>query len=294
MARLACECAPMAVPSERLPPLGHLHRPPRKRSSRVISASTSCGALVFAAMCALGSCEPKLVVGERTCSMGGAGGAVPTTAPVSVPWSTRFENGFCDFEEAGGFCVSSGTGSHELVRSPVHSGEFSAAFSIDSADSDIQSRCVLQGELPRAAYYGAWYYVPALATTAGVWNLLHFQGGDPAGDQHGLWDVSLINGSDGSLQLAVYDFLRGQMRLQQDPRPIPIGSWFHLEFYLARATDATGEIALYQDGQLLVEATALVTDDTEWGQWYVGNLADGLTPSESTLYVDDVTIDSTR
>jgi hypothetical protein len=228
--------------------------------------------------------------------MGGAPGDDPSeTGPVTAPWSTGFENGFCDFEQVGGFCVSSGSGSHEVVRSPVHSGEFAAAFSVDSADSSgIQSRCVRQGELPRAAYYGAWYYVPASATNASVWNLLHFQGGDASEATHGLWDVSLINGSDGSLEVAVYDFLRGQMRLQADPRPIPVGAWFHVEFYWARAADTTGNIALYQDGQLMVEASNLVTDDSEWGQWYVGNLADGLTPPESTVYVDDVTIDSTR
>ncbi len=253
--------------------------------------------LLFTAIGTLCSCEPKLVVGAWTCSMGGASNESPTTStPVSSPWSTGFENGFCDFEELGGFCVSSGTGSREVVRSPVHSGEFAAAFSINSADSSgIQSRCVRQGELPRAAYYGAWYYVPAIATHTTVWNLLHFQGGADSSDEaHGLWDVSLISGSDGGLQLAVFDFLRGQMRLQPEPRAIPIGAWFHLEFYLARASDATGEIALYQDGQLVVEASDLMTDDSEWGQWYVGNLADGLTPPESTLYVDDVTIDSTR
>ena len=76
--------------------------------------------------------------------------------------------------------------------------------------------------------------------------------------------------------------------------PIPIGEWFHLELYLKRATDATGEIALYQDGELLIEATDLITDDSSFGQWYVGNYADGRTPADSTLYVDDVTIRSDR
>jgi hypothetical protein len=59
---------------------------------------------------------------------------------------------------------------------------------------------------------------------------------------------------------------------------------------LKRAADATGEVALYQDGELLIQATDLITDDSSWGQWYVGNLAQGLTPPDSTLYVDDVTL----
>ena len=49
-------------------------------------------------------------------------------------------------------------------------------------------------------------------------------------------------------------------------------------------------MALYQDGALLLEVTGIVTDDTDVAQWYVGNLAKALTPPDSTLYVDDVTI----
>jgi hypothetical protein len=76
--------------------------------------------------------------------------------------------------------------------------------------------------------------------------------------------------------------------------PIPIQAWFQLELHLKRAADATGEVALYQDGQLLIDQKGLRTDDTSWGQWYVGNYADALTPPDFTLYVDDVTIRGTR
>ncbi len=47
-------------------------------------------------------------------------------------------------------------------------------------------------------------------------------------------------------------------------------------------------------GQLLVEATGLQTDDTDWGQWFVGNIANALTPPDSTVYVDDITIGTSR
>ena len=43
-----------------------------------------------------------------------------------------------------------------------------------------------------------------------------------------------------------------------------------------------------------VNVTGLVTDPTDWGQWYVGNWADNLTPPASTVYVDDVTIGFTQ
>jgi hypothetical protein len=285
--------------------------------------------LSVAALCSFATCEPRLVVGTwsgageagqpGTAGEGGAGeGGRPgeggqvgdglggengacvgdaatgasTTDPLSVPWSTGFENGFCDFQEVAGYCFADGDGSYELVESPVRSGKYAAAFKINT-QSGYQARCVAQGELPAAAYYGAWYYVPALTTNSSVWNLLHFQGGDPS-SQHGLWDVSLRNGSDGSLEVFVFDFLNSQDRLAPVPRPIPIGAWFHLEFYLRRAADQSGEIALYQDGELVVQASGILTDDTSWGQWFVGNIANALTPADSTVYVDDITIGTSR
>jgi hypothetical protein len=238
------------------------------------------------------ACEPRLSVGEWVCSTDAA--APPDkTAPVAVPWSSGFEDRFCDYYQLAGFCYSDPGASYELVTTPVHSGKYAAAFHVHSdEDMAIQARCVRQGTLPVAAYYGAWYFVPEPARNFANWNLIHFQGGEVSG-LHGLWDVSLVNTSSGELQLIVFDFLNGVVRRPPTPVPIPIGAWFHVQLYLKRAADATGEVALYLDGRKLVEATDLITDDSNFGQWYVGNYANGLMPADSTLYVDDVSIDAT-
>jgi hypothetical protein len=175
------------------------------------------------------------------------------------------------------------------VDAPVHGGRSAAAFSVssDPSGNGVQARCFREGTLPREARYGAWFYIPVLAANTGNWNLIHFQGGD---DLHNLWDVSLGTADDGSLYVYLFDFLNGSIRTPNPAPEVPIGSWFQLEFRLRRAMDATGEVALYQDGALLMELTGLRTDDTDFGQWYVGNYADGLMPPDSTLYVDDVTI----
>jgi len=110
--------------------------------------------------------------------------------------------------------------------------------------------------------------------------------------RHGLWDVSLARRADGSFHVYAYDFLRTQTRDETSGVPVPIGGWFQLEVYLKRATDATGQFDVYQDGELVLSVKGLETDDSDFGQWYVGNLADSLTPAESTLYVDDVSIRS--
>ena len=251
--------------------------------------------LVLAATFAVAACAPTLNVVEWTCSENGEDASVADSSdPVGMPWSTGFENRFCDYTQLAGFCYAARDATYEIVTSPVHSGRYAAAFRVTSGETNgYQTRCVRQGVLPNAAYYGVWYFVPARARNSALWNLLHFRGGD-ASRQHGLWDVSLATRPDGELEATVFDFLNGRTYRVANSRPIPIGEWFHFEFYLKRAADRTGEIALYQDGELLVQAMNIVTDDSEWGQWYLGNLATGLMPADSTLYVDDVTIRETR
>jgi hypothetical protein len=125
----------------------------------------------------------------------------------------------------------------------------------------------------------------------GNWNLFHFEGyvGDT---RHALWDVSLGSTDTEPLSLYVRDFLEGPTVTKRgnEPIPVPIATWFHVEFRFRRAADETGIVALFQDGQLLWTERNRITDDSETSQWYVGNFADNLPLEASTLYVDDVTI----
>jgi hypothetical protein len=173
-----------------------------------------------------------------------------------------------------------------------------------------QSRCIRQGNLPAAAYYSAWYYVPHLArlvqTTDSTapdfsgWNLFHFQGittGENYPGENFHWDVSLVNKDSGALRLEVFSYQFPPSPPDQSNHPsIPIGAWFKIEMYLKRAADETGEVIVYQDDAVIFQLSNLVTDrsNSPFGQWYVGNLAKNLDPPESTVYVDDITISATR
>ncbi|MET0793220.1 MAG: hypothetical protein ABW061_16990 [Polyangiaceae bacterium] len=244
------------------------------------------------------ACEPKLVVGEKQCPPLGDAMAILSTDPITYPWNAGFETDFCEFTQAGGYCTNDARASELIVSSPVHGGRFAASFTVDNTDgAGYQSRCVRRGVLPVAAYYGAWFYLPKLVDNPGKWNLFHFEGGDPADQKnaHELWDASLHYGSNGELQAFVFQFLsKPQVTwTPTNPPAVPIATWFHLQMYLERAADATGTVRLYQDGALLVEIKDVITDDTEWGEWYVGNFSKTLMAPESTLYVDDVSIRDT-
>jgi len=270
-------------------------RPPRRLGAALVVLRMT---LAVTAMTSLGACKQPLVVGEYQCPGASteAGSSPSATDPISVPWSTGFENRFCDYPsvDGPGYCYGFPPVSDRFVTSPVHTGDYALEITIltgTDAGAQPQERCVRQGVLPTAAYYGAWYYIPATATNAGLWNLFHIQGGNADRTSiHGLWDVSLVNGASGELRAHLYGFLDGSAG---DGPPIPIAQWFQLELYLKRAKDKTGEVALYQDGAQVVDFANLITDDSDWGQWYVGNLASALDPPESTVYVDDVTIRAT-
>lgn len=255
----------------------------------------------IAAACLALACEPTVLIGSCSqASTGGGGGeagasASSSTDSVGVPWSTGFEQGMCDYFAEGGYCYARHDATMEIVRSPVHSGQFAAAFNVNgnatnTAEERSQTRCVRQGKLPQSAYYGAWYFVPESHTSDGNWNLFHFLGGVSETDSHPLWDVSLATNTDGELVLSVLNFLKNTHPPLTGVPSIPIGSWFHIEFFLKRSAQANGEVIVKQDDATALHLTNLVTDDTDWGQWYVGNYARKLVPELSTVYVDDITI----
>lgn len=242
---------------------------------------------------AASGCDPTVIVGARLCAQSSPDGVAPDPdAAVGLPWSTGFEDGFCEYTPPLAFCYQAPFAAYQVVTSPVHSGRRAAAFTVRSdLDGGSQTRCVTQGVFPPAAYYGAWYYVPAPATNNSLWNLFHFVSGTSEGGlNQGTWDVSLTSLGDGGLHVSFFDFIGRATPDAGAVPPIPIGQWFHIEVYFKRAKDASGEISVWQDGVLAVRLTNLVTDQGDWGQWYVGNLATALAPAESTIYVDDVSI----
>lgn len=253
-------------------------------------------------MLGLSACRPDVSIGTRTCSEDGSQDPVENedvdaSPPITPGWSTGFENRFCDYRQPAGYCYPDAPGSFEIVSSPHHGGQHAAAFKVTSDDKlTYQARCVRQGSLPTAAYYGAWYYVPGPATVSnnGSWNLFHFNGGVDWDHIDGLLDVSLIN-AKGGLQLAVYGPpLHAQIGSTAGAPVIPYGGWFRIRLYVERTNGTRGNVRLYQNDQQIFDAPNVVIGDWTVGQWYVGNWATGLVPAASTVYVDDVSISATQ
>lgn len=260
-------------------------------------AFTSVTTLLLAAVM---GCEPEMDLGAWKCA------AAPLFIPpdgspepagrdtvVNLDWQSGFEDGFCGYTEARGFCYSAPDAEYRIVDGPAHSGRKAGAFTITTDDSrdGEQARCVREGALPKEAYYGAWFYIPKGTTNNGNWNLMHFRSPSEEAALDGDWDVSVVSTEDGKLAPWLRDYVGGSLIPPSDAAEVPVDQWFSLVLRLRREPTATGVAALYLNGKLVVERTDLVTDDdSTWGQWYVGNLATDLSPSESTIYVDDVSI----
>lgn len=243
-------------------------------------------------------CEPPLEVGAWRCRAAplfvppdGSPIIAGKDLPVTPGWSTSFEDGFCGYSDATGFCYSDPDATHRVVEFPARTGRRAAAFDIttEGAKTGAQTRCVREGLLPDEAVYGAWFYIPAGTTSNGNWNLMHFRGGNDTG-LRGIWDVSVATTDSGALR----PFLRGFSSMGALDAPegvtLPTDEWFGLQFQFRRDATPGGYVALYLNGRLIIERADIITDDSSWGQWYVGNLADDLDPPQSTIYVDDVSI----
>lgn len=241
------------------------------------------------------ACNKELDVAQcypESSESGPSSGAAAPDASTDIifPWSTSFEEGLCGYVRPMGFCYRKGIATYEIVTAPVHTGKFAVALTTYNEEG-TQARCLRQGTFPTSAYYSAWFYVPSPPIESGVINLIHFSGDNaPSANGHGLWDVSLGQTSTGQFKLSVYDFITKRGRALTGDSPVPTDTWFHLVVYLKRASDATGELTLYQDDKAVLHLTGLVTDDSNWGQWLVGSYATGLSPSKATIYVDDVSI----
>ena len=265
---------------------------PARLLRRLRAAVSAClGLSLFVA------CEPTLHVGdlELECSTaeGGASSSTTTSDPVPAPWETGFEDGFCSYKEGAGFCYNDPSSVYELVKTPVHSGMFAAGFELrtNGASGIRQTRCVRSGVLPEEAFYEAWYYVPSGISAVRQFNLFHFRGGPPGAMFQGLWDVSVDGPNGEELTPYVLDIVRTRRYDPEASQPIPLDRWFKLTFYLKRAADTTGEVALFLDGTELVRVPNVITDDTPSQQWYVGSYSNNVAPSSTvTVFVDDVSI----
>lgn len=222
---------------------------------------------------------------------------------ATVLWSASFETG--DFSEweadgQGGTYFSAGA-SPSPSTEQAHMGSGSAKLTSNPKNGIVEDVYLFRGApgSPPAepeAYYGAWFFIPKPYVASFYWNIFHFLYGDTSDRQGvmGMWDLNLRSNSAGELVPYGFDFIARQQRDEPVPIPVPVGKWFHIEILMRLAADATGRVAVWQDGTLVLDVNNVVTAPTPWIQWSVGNTSTDITPAPADLYIDDVTLSLAR
>jgi len=238
---------------------------------------------------------------------GGAGGGVPFSdgglggATSPVLWSATFEPG--DLSE----WLKDGHGGTYIDNAPVapaptldiaHAGQFAGISTVKPPVAGTASLNYLFRDQPSppTGYYSAWFYIPPSYTVRGWLSLMHFRcshTGD-GNNMFPIWDVNLIPRTDGSLIAQLFNYVTAVNVSQIVPIPVPISKWVHLEMLLRKAPDATGEIAVWQDGVLIIDLQNVATAETDWVQWDVGGASNDVAPATGVVYIDDAAISTSR
>ena len=195
----------------------------------------------------------------------------------------------------GGFVIP-GSSTVEVVDGGIaRSGAYALRVTDLSPNSRDYPLAARSGPLPLEVYCSAWYYVPLPLRPRSYWWFMLFRSKHPPYGSQAFRDeirLSFTTRADGTMGSELLGPDLGKVAPLVD-REIPVGRWFHIEAFLRTATDDSGEIAVWQDGELTFRATGR-TSETTHSEWMVGAVADGLTTAASELYIDDAAISRRR
>jgi hypothetical protein len=237
------------------------------------------GALSVAALLALGACSDQIHLGSE--------------------WFADHETGnLSQWAEggtsAGGQILSSDAQLTVVTSpSPTHGGRFAVRSAIFAANKTSYARLFRSGILPNDAYFRVWMYIPQRYTIGLYWNVFEFQGranpADPNTYQY-LWSLDLEQAPNGDMSWYLYDDVRLKNYPPATTTVAPIGRWFLVEAFMHQATDNSGRVTFWIDGNLLVDVTGVSTVPTMWLSWNVGGSASNITQQPAEIFLDDAAI----
>ena len=222
-----------------------------------------------------------------------------------ILWTSRFEgNNFTEWTPVPfghGSASATSPNTIEVSSEQAHHSTFAAKLTVSgTADNTagIGASLVQNGGLPNQAYYSAWYYLPQSVSVDYYWVIMKFRfrsvPDDPntAGE---LFDVNLTNPSSGVMSLRLYDHQTppNQPQPKVSPKSVSVNAWFQLEAFYRAASDNTGQLTLWLDGEQILDLPG-PTGPAGWVAWDVVSVGYNLTPEPAVLYVDDCAISRTR
>ena len=245
-------------------------------------------ALAVALLMAVGACSDQIHLGSDPLAV--------DAAPAPPYWFADFETGNLsqwDEPAGGGGQILSSNAQLSVVTTPTHSGQYAASSAIFAANGTSYARLYRWGNLPNDLYYKVWMYIPQRYTIGLYWNVFEFQGrsnpADPNSYQY-LWSLDLEQAPNGDMSWYLYDDVRLKNYPPATTTVAPIGRWFLVEAFMHQATDNTGRVTFWIDGNLLVDVPGVSTVPSMWLSWNVGGSASNITQQPAEIFLDDADI----
>ncbi len=238
----------------------------------------------------MGACSDQIHLGS---ALPGPDASDATPAPLY--WFADHETGDLSqwAEGASSDQIVSADAQLTVVNSPTHSGRFAVRSAIYAAARTSYARLFRAGNLPNDAYFRVWMYIPQNYTIGQYWNVFEFQGRtDPANPSSYvyLWSLDLEQASTGDMSWYLYDTPRAHKYLPATTTVAPIGRWFLVEAFMNQATDNTGRVTFWIDGNQLVDVSGVSTVPSMWLSWNVGGSASNITEEPAEIFLDDAAI----
>jgi hypothetical protein len=226
-----------------------------------------------------------------------------------ILWTSRFEgDGFAEWTSVPfghGSAGAAPPNTIEVSSERVHHGSYAAKLTVSgTADNSagIGASLVQNGGLPSQAYYSAWYYLPQSVSVGFYWVIMKFRFRtvpDDPNTAEELFDVNLTSPSSGVMSLRLYDNQSvgnqppGDKPLAVSNLVVAVNAWFQLEAFYRAASDSTGQLTLWLNGQQILDLPG-ATGPPGWVAWDVVSVGYNLTPEPAVLYVDDCAISKSR
>lgn len=226
-------------------------------------------------------------------------------------WSATFEPGDLSewvFDANGGLWYENAapaTVSTDLAHAGRYAGKPTMGPTM-GAPGMASSSYFYRNQVPPSAYYAAWYYIPSTVTIHSWMSLAHFRSSTTGDDTNptAIWDLNVwpvVEGSlppgtlpVGTLTTHFYNYLTMTNADQLVTQAVPTDQWVHFEILLRKATDATGQVTVWQDNVMIVDLQNVPTVLTAWVQWDAGGASNDLSPATSSIYMDDASISLER
>jgi Polysaccharide lyase len=234
-----------------------------------------------------------------------ANGADRPDGASTLLWKATFEPG--DLSEwtsdgAGGSIFENIATAPAVTTTVAHGGRYSAKATVMPAVGMASSNYLYRvAPSPTEAYYGAWYYIPStVVSVRNYLSLIHIDASRTGDGQNAYarWDLNVysspVASGSGNLVAHLYDYALIANREQLVPITVPRDTWVHFEVLMVKSATTTGRMAVWQDDVLIIDDPGVVTTPNDWVQWRFGGASDMIDPSPSAVYVDDVTISTTR